>query len=185
MAKIYLSAGHSVKQPGASGNGYKEHELAIELRQLIATELELLGNKPILDSNDNALSHSIAFFKNLVGANSIVVDIHWNASASITATGTETLIPKEYNIFEYELACELSRIISFVLNIPKRGTDGVKTEADSHHGRLGWMRLNGNNILLEVCFISNESDMKSYQKNKGVLAKAIATILNDYSKKAQ
>jgi LysM repeat protein len=60
---------------------------------------------------------------------------------------------------------------------PLRGNKGVRTEIESHHGKLGWMRMNCNNLLLEVCFISNNEDMESYQKNKEVLAKRIAQFL--------
>jgi N-acetylmuramoyl-L-alanine amidase len=185
MAKIYISAGHSPKQPGASGNGYKEELLTIELRDLIVAELKLLGVNPIIDSNENALTHSIAFFKNLVGSESIVLDIHFNASAIPTAKGTETLIPKDYNLFEYELATDLSHVMSYVLGTPKRGTNGVKTELESHHGSLGWMRLKGNNVLLEVCFISNPIEMNEYEAKKEVLAKGLASVLFSHSKKKQ
>jgi LysM repeat protein len=61
------------------------------------------------------------------------------------------------------------------------GNSGVKTEADSHHGRLGWMRLTGENILPEICFVSSKSDMDSYQKNKFLLAKDIADVLIEFA----
>ena len=42
MRKIFISAGHSNKQGtdrGASGNGFIEGELTVELRDLIVSEL--------------------------------------------------------------------------------------------------------------------------------------------------
>ena len=177
MKKLFLSAGHSPTEPGAWGNGYREELLAIEFRDLLVTELKALDAIPTIDDNNNALKKTLAYFKNLVSSNSVCVDIHWNASSNSTATGVETLIPATYSSFEYNLASLLSSEISNTLGIRMRGTNGVKTEADSHHGRLGWMRLNGENILIEMCFISNLSDMQKYQKNKISLAKNIAIIL--------
>jgi N-acetylmuramoyl-L-alanine amidase len=184
MRKVFIGAGHSNKvgkDRGAVGNGYIEGELAVELRDLIVSNLKKLGITPIIDENQNILSETIIKFKNLTSSNSIVLDIHWNA-ATPKATGTEVLIPSSYTSFEKKLAGNIATTISETLNIVKRGNNGVRTEAESHHGRLGWMRLNGENILIEVCFISNESDMIKYQKNKNILAENIAKILYEYSK---
>jgi N-acetylmuramoyl-L-alanine amidase len=188
MRKIFLSAGHSNKagkDRGASGNGFIEGELTVELRKLIADELIASGVKPIIDDNDSVLSQTVSFFKNITTDSCIVVDLHWNAGPP-TATGTEVLIPSANTKFERELASNIAYVISKRLGIKTRGNHaglaGVKTEAESHHGRLGWMRLTGENILPEICFISNKSDMESYQKNKVALAKDIAMVLLDFAR---
>jgi N-acetylmuramoyl-L-alanine amidase len=189
MRKIFLSAGHTNipgGDRGASGNGFIEGELTIELRNSIYNELCILGARAELDSNSNALKETIQAFKNLVSPSCILVDIHWNA-AGPTATGTETFIPDNYTEFELELASKLSKCISDTLEIPLRGSvkgkPGVKTEAMSARKTLGFMRLTGQNALLEVCFISNKSDMEKYQTNKKTLAKNIAQIIFNYAKK--
>jgi N-acetylmuramoyl-L-alanine amidase len=183
MRKIFISAGHSNKpgrDRGASGNGFIEGNLAAELRSLIVVELQEQGINPIVDNDDSILSETINLFKNKTSPNSIVVDIHFNAGPP-TATGTETLIPSDNTLFERQLAEKISDIIHKRLGIRKRGNYnghlGVKTEAESHHGRLGWMRLTGENILLEVCFITNKNDIESYNRNKIELAKDIANVL--------
>lgn len=183
MRKIFIGAGHSNKSGkdrGAAGNGYIEGELAVELRDLIVSKLKTLGITPIIDENTNVLSETITKFRNITSTNSIVLDIHWNAAVP-KATGTEVLIPSSFTNFEKTLGEKLATIISETLGIVKRGNNGVRTEAESHHGRLGWMRLNGENVLIEVCFISNESDMIKYQKNKDTLANNIAKILFEYA----
>lgn len=189
MRKIFISAGHSNKpgrDRGASGNGFIEGELTVELRDLIVKELKKLGINPIVDKDDSILSQTINFFRNLTTKTCIVLDIHWNA-ATPKATGTETLIPLENTKFERELAAKLSEVVANRLKIPLRGRhggfQGVKTEAQSHHGRLGWMRLTGENILMEICFITNKNDMEAYQREKLVLAKDIADVLFEFSKK--
>jgi N-acetylmuramoyl-L-alanine amidase len=187
MRKIFISAGHSNKpgkDQGAAGNGFIEGQLAVELRNLLVSELKSLGITPVGDADSNVLKDSITFFKNLTAKDSIVLDIHWNAGPP-SATGVEVLIPSENSPVEKNLAKDLADEISKTLSIPLRGAHaglaGVKTESDSHHGRLGWMRLTGENVLLEMCFISSKSDMESYQKNKIVVAKNIAKILYDYA----
>ena len=182
MRTIFISAGHSNvlgKDRGASGNGFVEGILTVEQRDLIVKELKKLGAKFVVDNNDSILSQTMAFFRNKTTKNCILVDLHWNAS-SPQATGTEVLVPASPTKFETDLATDLSKTISTILTIKNRG---VKTELQSARKSLGWMRLTGENILIETCFISNKKDMDSYQKNKEELAKQIASILYEYSNK--
>lgn len=180
MRNIYLSAGHSNtkgRDMGAAANGFIEGIEAAELRNIIFTELKKLGVTAIMDNNNTVLSESIAFFKNLTDSKAIVMDIHFN-SATPQATGTETLIPSNATKFEKNLAEELTKTMSETLNIKSRG---VKTEADSHHGRLGWMRLTGENVLLEICFISNKKEIENYRVKRFELGKNIAKVLFEFA----
>jgi N-acetylmuramoyl-L-alanine amidase len=188
MRKIFISAGHSNRSGrdrGASGNGFIEGDLTVEFRNLLVSELKKLGVKAIVDKDDSISSQTLNFFRNLTTNTCIVLDIHWNA-ANATATGTETLIPSQNTDFERRLAAKLSEVVANRLKIPLRGRhagfSGVKTEAESHHGRLGWMRLTGENVLMEICFISNPNDMRSYQENKVQLASDIANVLVEFAR---
>jgi N-acetylmuramoyl-L-alanine amidase len=187
MRKIFISAGHSNRpgrDRGASGNGFIEGELTVELRNLLIKELKDLGVNAIADKDDSILSESINFFKNLTTNTCIVLDLHWNA-ATPAATGTETLIPATPSAFELDLAAAISKATADILEIPLRGNTngraGVKTEASSHHGRLGWMRLTGENVLTETCFITNANDMRKYQERKHILVKELARILFEFA----
>jgi N-acetylmuramoyl-L-alanine amidase len=187
MKKIYISAGHSTKKGrdmGAVGNGYIEGVLADELRKEIMFFLKKLGITAIADGSDTILADTLKVFRKLTTKNDIVVDIHFNAGSS-KATGTEVLVPSDATSFETSLASDIAREMADELEIPLRGNFkgkvGVKSEAESHHGRLGFLHLEGENVLLEVCFISNEHDVRKYNERKLKLAARIANVLYEYA----
>lgn len=183
MRKVILSAGHSnVKglDRGAVGNGFIEGVLTVEFRDLLVKELRELNIFAEIDDAKNVLSQSISYFKNILSKDDIAIDIHFNASSNPQAKGVETLIPTQYTITEYNIASDISNAINNNLNSTLRGKNGVKTELESHHKSLGWMRLNGNNILIEICFISNPTEIAKYQQAKKQIAKDIATVIKKY-----
>lgn len=183
MRKIFISAGHSNKvgrDRGAAGNGYVEGDLAVSFRNKVVANLKKLGANVTIDGDNTILQESLNFFRKYVNDDAIVLDIHFNA-AGPTATGTETLIPGNFSVREKELAQALSRTVSNLLDIPLRGDKGVRTELESHHKKLGWMALKGENVLMEICFISNPSDMKKYIGMEDKLAEQIAETLYNCS----
>lgn len=192
---VFLSSGHSDAkrpngayiEPGAVNGKWIEGELTVMYVNKLATKLKQLGVTVVTDDPSNSLKHTLAFFKNKTNPNSIVIDIHWNSSLNPKSTGTETLIPANPTAFEVLLAKDISDDTSQCLNIPLRGNyqghKGVKTELESHHGRLGWMTLTGENILIEMCFISNPDDMNSYFQNEDKLVEAHTQTIFKYTLK--
>jgi N-acetylmuramoyl-L-alanine amidase len=185
MKTIFISAGHSnqigKQDCGAIGNGYIEGELAVEFRTLLVTALKRKGAKTGIDPDNSVLKQTLNYFWNLTTDNSICIDIHWNA-ASPSATGTEVFIPNNHSLTELNLAREVAVAIASKLKIVARGNRGVKLESESQHKSLGFMRLKGENILIEMCFITNANDMASYQSNKVQLAESLADVLIRYAK---
>lgn len=179
--KVYLSAGHSNvkgKDQGAEGNGYIEGVLAVEFVELLKAALISKGATPVVDKYSNVLADTMSAFKNLVGTKDLAIDIHWNA-ATPQATGTEIIIPgragvNEASSYEKSLGTSMSSLIADTLSIKNRG---VKTEKDTARKTLGWMRIPCENILIEMCFISNKDDMKRYQDNKVALADKMADLI--------
>lgn len=180
---IFLSAGHHLKDPGAVSNGVQENLLTIELREMVVRELQKLGKKIDvdfkIDDDKETLSQYLSRIK--TGSGSVVFEIHFDASSSSQATGTTMLIParqwtKEF-IVEKEFGREVVDICSTVLGIKNRG---VIDETQSHRGKLGLMREEGINGLLEVCFVTNKDDLQKYNQNKQTLAKVLASLLIKY-----
>lgn len=184
---IGISAGHSnnpKRDRGAAGNGQIEGVIAARFRNKILNNINKKGYSVMADPDDTTLSDSIKYFTGKTNEKTILLDIHLNA-ATPKAKGTETLIPGTYTKEELRIAAGLSEIVSNVMGIPLRGvTDGkkgVKTELDSHHGKLGWMRIAGINILMELFFISNADEVKKFLEVEDILAEQIADYLVEQS----
>lgn len=177
--KLFVVAGHGGIDAGAVGNNYIERDLAIELRNLIINELKLLGINALTDSDSNGLSQTLAWLRGKFGSKDILFDIHWNAAAAATAKGSEVIIPDVPSQFEKDLAKDLLKVL-IDIGFKDRG---VKPEALTARKRLGWMRPSAENVLIEICFITNPTDMKLYQANKQTIAKRLASTLSAYSKK--
>ena len=176
--KIILSAGHGGTDPGASGNGFIERDLAIELRNLIVVELKSLGVNALVDDDKNALKQTLLWLRGKFTTGDILLDIHWNGSPNPDAKGSEVFIPDNSSSFERTLGGELLKCFT-AFGFKSRG---VRPESESARKTLAWMRPGAENLLLEVCFISNSLDMKLYQANKHGIARRIALTLNQYSK---
>lgn len=170
--KIIISAGHGGNDPGAIANGYTERDLAIEFRELIVKELLLLGVKPLIDDNKNALKQTLAWLTGKYSSKDILLDIHWNAATS-KARGTEIIVPDNASVFENNLAKNILNV--FVSN--GFTSRGVKPESLTARKKLGWMRPPAENILIEVAFITNLLDMNLYQNLKYKLAKELANVI--------
>lgn len=175
---IFVSAGHapySVKQDfGAEGCNYKEALLTIEMRDLVTKDLDSLNRKYIKDLDTETLSEYLTRIQ--TGTGSVVCEFHFDAYNG-TASGATALVGDDADRLDKAFAKELVNVTASILGIPNRG---VKSEAESHRGRLGLMREQGIVSLLEVCFIDNCNDMQKYQPKKAELAKAYAQIIAKY-----
>ena len=176
---IFVSAGHNPKgikiDPGAVANGYKEAEVAVEIRNLVVDVCRAIGCKVITDNDDERLGDYLRRIK--TGTGSVVLEFHFDAAGSRSATGTTALVEEDADRFDKLFAQELVDTTSSVLGIRNRG---VISEKQSHRGRLALMREEGLVCLLEVGFLTNIDDMKAYELNKVMLANKIARILKKY-----
>lgn len=185
MRMLFISAGHS-NQPGtdrgAQGNGLIEGVETARIRSDLAFELRRRGLTVITDPDNSVLTQTLSFARGILKENDISLDIHFNAAGNTAASGVETIIPSNPSVEEVTLAGQLSKAISGVLNLPLRGSykglPGVKTELETYHKSLGFMRLKGTNLLIEVCFLTNPMDVEAYQRNYKSLIKALADVLS-------
>ena len=167
--KVWISAGHQA-QTGANGF-ISEGVEAIYLRDKITAYIKKKApNIEVVNDSDGDGLQTVINSMRKVNPD-IMLDIHFNA-ATPSATGTEAFISDEKSRV---LASELVEVVSNTLGIKKRG---VKSEIASQHNRLGMLHgFDGIGVLLEVCFVTNEADAKSYTTHREEVAEVIADIL--------
>ncbi len=188
--KIFISAGHTNvagRDRGAQGNGFFEGDLTHELRDFIIKYLDDFHRiKAQADGNNTTLEQTMTWIRHLTTPRCIVLDIHFNA-ATPQAEGVECFVPANYSQFELGLAGDLVNAVVKQTAFKRRGNTGgkagVKDEGQSARRRLGWMTITGENVLLEVCFITNKQEMEVYQLQKKQIARDIAKVLADWAKK--
>lgn len=173
--KIFPIAGHHNADPGAVYNGRKEAEEMKCIRDLIIDELKLRGAdfEPDKDYETNTALQS----RIKPNRTDVIIDNHLNAVSNEKATGCEVYISNNAGAMSKQMALELVNGISTILGINNRG---VKTESQSARGRIGILNKPGIAALIEYCFLSNKSDMESWDKNKVQVAKFVAGVVFKY-----
>lgn len=164
---IYLSAGHSFKDPGAISGSAREADIAVEMRNMVSAELNSMG---VLHRVDGIGAQNPPLTQAIIEARKadFPVEFHCNSFATPTATGVETLQGAE----DKALGAEICAVIAGALGIKNRG---AKPENSGHHARLGFVGAGG--IIVEMFFISNPDDLAKWRKNKAAAARAVAGVL--------
>jgi N-acetylmuramoyl-L-alanine amidase len=171
---IFISAGHHLKDPGAVANGVQENQLTIILRDLVTKALTKMGAKFKVDNDTETLAAYLGRIK--TGTGSVICELHFNASAG-KAEGIEVIIPERNTADERALAAAICDAGHATMGLLYRG---VIDETKSARKRLGLMRKEGINVLVEVCFITNKSDLKKYESGKALFAQKLAELLKKY-----
>lgn len=189
MRYIYITAGHSNIKGKDNGAVTKYGNEGIEARIFVTELAKVLFKKygvmTITESDPYSLPQTIEFLERAKDSE-YTIDVHFNAFNEVS-TGVEVFVPKNHNPNELSLAKQIAESISNTLSIPLRGgsttgVKGVKVENESQHSKLGILSSNllasSNNLLIELCFISNPKDMESYRDNFALLIHNLALIIN-------
>lgn len=176
--KLFVSAGHGGSDPGATYKGFVEADLNIEFRDILVAELRAFGIEAITDPNENYTRKTLAWLRGKFGSKDILFDIHFNAGPT-ASHGSEVIVPNVASAFEKALATEICAALS-TFGFKNRG---VKPESQTFRKSLAWMKPNAENVLIEIGFITNETDMRLYESNKRGIARKVANILKDYINK--
>ena len=177
MKSVFLSAGHSTVDPGAVGQTFdpatgkkvplKEADVAVEMRNIVAHYCAAAG---LTFETDGKGSENIPLNQAVVKARKhpIGLEFHCNASDNKTAAGVETLSgPKDM-----ALGSAICIAIAGAMGIRNRG---AKPENAGQHHRLAFVQAGG--IIVELFFISNPSEVATYQSKKWLIGKAIADVV--------
>lgn len=173
--KILLIPGHGDGDCGAVGNGYYEADLTREVATLLKAELSGFADVDIADTNKNWYKHIIQQ-KNSFNFKpyDYVFEIHFNSHAKKSANGTEIYITRAEKSHGVE-----TNVVNGISNIgfTNRGVKANNFDLIYHIKKQGV-----SSALLEVCFITNDNDIKLYQTKKNEIIKAIANgIITGFS----
>lgn len=168
--KILLISGHGNGDSGAVGNGYKEYELTRELVNLIAPKLKEYATVHIYDQARNAFKDvQDGAFK--VGQYDYALEIHFNAHTNASAHGTECYVTTKEKGIKVERSIMTNLRRYFTLRDNDAVKDGVKR---SNFAVIKTLKNKGiSGALLEICFITNKTDMLVYNTNKDSIAEDI------------
>lgn len=178
---IYLIAGHNGKGTGASSKYGDEGEETIDLRNDIAAKLRHECNIKVVTDEDFTPLKKVLTWLQKARKDDVIVDIHFNAFNG-EAHGTEVIIANEHNYREKTLASNLQKAMVDALGTRSRGVKTERLTARKRIGILSGRPKKAINVLLEVCFIDNKSDMKKYDDNYCELVQAIADVLCEHER---
>ncbi len=174
---VCLDAGHGADDVGATSTGgarlEKDDNLRLTLK--VRDKLEEKGIKVILTRDDDS---DITLKERCKLANKkrcdFFLSLHRNSSAS--GSGFEAWIAKEPKGSEEEIAQELVDALCDISGLPNRG---VKRGYRNSSGNNYYVNSNTNmpSILLEVGFVTNDEDNKSFDKSLDDYAETIADII--------
>ncbi|MGG3837704.1 N-acetylmuramoyl-L-alanine amidase [Paenibacillus thiaminolyticus] len=167
---ITVHAGHNAFVPGATGCGYKEHEVAREFAAMLIDAFKQAGQAVACTTDDMGKTQNENLANIVRNCNSydkdgrLDISLHLNAAASM-ATGVEVLY---YD--QQALSASVSRAISEAVGIRDRGAKERKE-----------LRvLNSTNapaLLIELAFITNPDDMRKLLNNKhNVISSIVKTL---------
>lgn len=163
---LLISAGHSMSDPGASGNGLTEADVVLDFRDRL---FDYLSGKVVL-ARDGREGQNLPLGQacEMAKRHDVAVEFHCNAFAKPSATGVETLTAPE----DDQLGERLCSSVASVLGIDNRGDKG---EGDGQHSRLAFVRSGG--VIVELFFITNPNDLQAYRDNLDVLVAEIGQLL--------
>lgn len=183
--RIFLTAGHNFvdgKGTGVHHNGRDEAKEAVVLRDMIADNLRARCVNVVTDKNTHGFGRVMTWLSNTLTASDTAIEIHFDASGS-TAKGCTAFVSTNPTAKEIALGKRLCNAILEASNIITRGSNGgVRDESLTYHKRLRFLHSPSvaTNVLLEICFITNEDDWHKYTTNKNEIAMMLANTIYNY-----
>lgn len=172
---VTITAGHSNSDPGAVNGQFKEAELVTKFRNAVSYYLQQAGVQHKTDGVGSTNLNLNAALK-LIKGSSVAVEFHMNAASSSQANGIETIsLPKDK-----KLAQDLSKAVANAFGSRLRGDNGWIDQSKSARGRLAFVSNGG--LIVELGFISNPTELKTFNDKYWLAAKAVADVLIAYDK---
>ena len=172
---LFLTAGHRGGSTGANANGHSEAELAIQLRNDLTKKLHEQGFVVVNDADADSLSSVVNTINKNFTNLYLCLDLHFNSFSNSSANGTEVLIQNSPTNTEIEFAEDVLNAVCSTLGTKNRG---VKKEGRSQYKRLAMLSgVKCNSVLVELCFISSQSDMVRYESKYNELVDKLVGVI--------
>lgn len=182
MGRIFISAGHDLRDPGATALGTTESLEMRKTRDLIVQELKKLGIEYLSVPDTLSLSQTIRW----INANSlpgdVALEIHGNAFNG-NVRGAEIF----YIATNFQRRQDAQLMLDSLLDaVPELSSRGAKADTSSQYrSGLGFCRqVAVASLLMELCFIDNRQDLDLLQRKRDQFAKGIAKGLIEWSGQA-
>lgn len=159
--RIFLNAGHNLDDVGAVGHGFNENEMNVKLRDRVFSMIKEGSDEIIQIPDELNLRESIDWVNERAEKEDMAISIHFNSNQSPYIHGTEAYYSNDR---EREMAIVFAQEVSRSLGFRNRG---ARHDSWTWVGSLGWLRkLKCDSVLVEVCYLTNESDMIEYSIEK-------------------
>jgi len=172
--KLVISAGHSGQYEVGAKGFIDEKEETIALVRSLSEKMHSMYeglDYDVMFSSSSALSQRIFIVNSFCRKDGLAFEFHFNKCNC--ASGTECVVSDNASKESLTVANELSTLISKVLSIHNRG---VKRESQSARGKLGFVsKTSCPAVIIEICFIDNDVDVKKYKDNRENLISAFAS----------
>lgn len=170
------SKGQKVYDPGATGNGFEEHQWNKDfVNNYVVPECKKQGVPYRVIIQSERFSKLAAEINNISTKDDVIISFHLNSAAS-TATGVET--------FYYPTSNKGKELAQLMLDANLEATGlksrGIKPNEKGARGHALFQGTKGVTTLLETGFITNETDMKVLNANKQKLAENYVTAIKEY-----
>ncbi len=179
---VCLDAGHGADDVGATDGDRYEKDDDLKLTLKIKEKLEAMGIKVYLTRSDDS---DITLAERCKNANkrhcTLFVSVHRNSADDKNANGIEAWVSRKPKGDEYTLAEDLVASICKLTGQQNRGVK--KGFRDNSYGDY---YINSDtdmpSLLLEVGFITNDSDNKAFDEKLDETAETIAKTIYDHLK---
>lgn len=169
MAKLYIICGHGAGDPGACGNGFKEAE---RVRALAARIQKFGGNHVVIgDQSRNWYSENL-ISKLKISKDWKFLELHMDSFTDASAKGGHVIIRKGYKPDEYDQS---------LANVMKQffpGRSSLIVERDDLANPNRAAAAGYNYRLMECGFITNKTDVNTFNNRMDEIAKAILYAFN-------
>lgn len=176
-----MTGGHQIVNgvgTGVKSPWFEEAEMARHFITKVADYMyNEYGLSIVTDKDYWSLAHVVQWLKRQVTQEDIVIDVHFNAFHKPEANGTEVFVPHDSTTKERHIAKKLLDCIVKTLGTKSRG---IKPEGASQHARLAMLSqpYKAQNVLIEICFITNTGDVDKFLWNFDDLVKNMGDTIN-------